>query len=104
MAGKQFGTFFFFQRARLDYGIQSKRITIVQGDSSLLNAAYPDKYRRRVEKGIRARGVEIILNDYIDTFEVGPVTEGTGVKTRKGVEVEADLVVSPNCEPQRPLS
>ncbi|KAF8667838.1 hypothetical protein AX14_006285, partial [Amanita brunnescens Koide BX004] len=71
-----------------------KRITIVQGDSALLNAAYPDKYRRRAEKGVRARGVELILNDYIDTFEVGPISHGTGIKTRKGVEVEADLVVS----------
>ena len=93
-----------FRRARLDHGIQRKQITIVQGDSSLLNATYPDKYRQRVEKGIRARGVDIILNDYIDTFDVGSITKGTGVKTRKGVEVEADLVVSRNCESQRTLS
>ena len=90
---------FLFRRACLDHEIQRKRITIVQGDSSLLNAAYPNKYRQRVEKGIRARGIELILNDYIDTFEVGAITKGTGVKTRKGVEVEADLVVSLlNCE------
>lgn len=60
----------------------------------MLNAAYPDKYRRRVENGVRARGAGIVLNDYIDTFEVGPIGNGKGVKTRKGVEIQADLVVS----------
>ncbi len=77
----------------IDSGFQRKQITIVQGGSALLNDAYPDKYRRRVETGVRARGARIILNDYIDTFEVGPVANGTGVKTRKGVEIQADLVV-----------
>jgi len=71
-----------------------KQITIVQGGSALLNEAYPEKYRRRVETGVRARGARIVLDDYIDTFEVGPISNGTGVKTRKGVEIQADLVIS----------
>jgi len=71
-----------------------KKVTIVQSDTALLNAAYPDKYRRRVEEGIRARGTEVIFNDYIDTFEVGPITSGTGVRTRNSVEIQADLVIS----------
>ncbi|KAK2464741.1 hypothetical protein APHAL10511_003159 [Amanita phalloides] len=71
-----------------------KKVTIVQGDSGLLNAAYPDKFRERVESRTRAYGVDIILNDYIDTFEVGHITAGTGIRTRKGREVQADLAVS----------
>lgn len=71
-----------------------KTVTIVQGDSALLNAAYPEKLRARVENRIRAHGVDVILNDFVDTFEVGPITNGFGIKTRNGVELKADLVVS----------
>ena len=95
---------FVFRGACLDHGFQRKPITIVQGDSALLNATYPDKFRSRVEEGARARGIELILSDYIDTFEVAPISNGTGVKTRRGAEIEADLVVSLNGESQCPLS
>ncbi|KAK2465876.1 hypothetical protein APHAL10511_001517 [Amanita phalloides] len=71
-----------------------KKVTIVQGDSGLLNAAYPDKFRQRLESRTRAYGVDIILNDYVDTFEVGTITGGTGIRTRKGREIKADLAVS----------
>ncbi|KAK2462349.1 hypothetical protein APHAL10511_005655 [Amanita phalloides] len=71
-----------------------KKVTIVQSNSALLNAAYPDKFRRQVERQTRAHGIDIILDDYIDMFEVGPIPSGTGITTRKGVQIKADLVVS----------
>jgi apoptosis-inducing factor 2 len=60
----------------------------VHGGSKLLNKAYPDKVRNNAENRIRLRGVEVILDDFVD-----PPPEGTPVTTRKGVELDADLVV-----------
>jgi len=54
----------------------------------LLNSAYPDKYRKRIEKDITSRGVSIVFNDYVDDFE------STHLKTRSGRQLEGDLVVS----------
>jgi len=65
-----------------------KKVTIVHSDSMLLNAAYPNKYRKRIEKDIRSRGVEIVFNDYVDDFDT------TSPKTRSGRQVEGDFVVS----------
>jgi len=66
-----------------------KKVTIVQGDSQLLNSTYTDKFRKRIEKDIRARGVELILNDFVDDPNAkGPIT------TRNGQKIEADLIVS----------
>jgi len=54
----------------------------------LLNAAYPNKYRKRIEKDITSRGVDIVFNDYVDEFE------SATPKTRSGRQVEGDFVVS----------
>lgn len=56
----------------------------------LLNAAYSEKYRRRVESEFRARGVEVILEDRVD--DLTPPTEGK-ITTRKGKIIECDLMV-----------
>ncbi|KAI9465731.1 FAD/NAD-P-binding domain-containing protein [Lactarius psammicola] len=64
-----------------------KKVTIVHSDSQLLNSAYPNKYRKRVEKDITSRGVNIVFNDYVDNFDAIPAT------TRSQRQVEGDLVV-----------
>ncbi|KAI0296460.1 FAD/NAD-P-binding domain-containing protein [Russula brevipes] len=64
-----------------------KKVTIVHSDSQLLNSAYPNKYRKRVEKDLTARGVNIVFNDYIDNFEANPPV------TRSGRQLEGNLVV-----------
>ncbi|KAI0064298.1 FAD/NAD(P)-binding domain-containing protein [Artomyces pyxidatus] len=64
-----------------------KKVTIVHSDELLLNKAYPNKYRKRIEKDIRSHGVNIVFNDYIDNFDKVPVT------TRSGRTVEGDLVI-----------
>jgi apoptosis-inducing factor 2 len=64
-----------------------KKVTIVHSDSQLLNSAYPDKYRERVEKDITSRGIDIVFNDYVDNLAYLPAT------TRSGRHLEGDLVV-----------
>ena len=54
----------------------------------LLNSAYPNKYRKRVEKDVTSRSVNIVYNDYVDDFE------STSPKTRSGRQLDGDLVVS----------
>jgi apoptosis-inducing factor 2 len=64
-----------------------KKVTIVHSDSRLLNSAYPDKYRKRVENDITSRGVDIVYNDHMDDFESLPTS------TRSGRRLDGDLVV-----------
>jgi NADH dehydrogenase FAD-containing subunit len=66
-----------------------KKVTIVHSDSQLLNSAYPDKYRKRVEKDLTSRGINIVFNDYVDDFESLPAT------TRSQRTLDGDLVVGP---------
>lgn len=68
----------------------STKVTIVHNGAMLLNDAYPEKYRRRVERDARARGVDIVLEDRLDAMM--PSTEGT-VTIRKGNVLPGDLVV-----------
>ena len=71
--------------------LQEKKVTIVHGGSHLLNPAYPDKLRILAEKGLRLRGIELILDDYIDIAESKEVQ---GVTTRAGKELkDTDFVV-----------
>ncbi|KAI9450584.1 FAD/NAD-P-binding domain-containing protein [Russula earlei] len=64
-----------------------KKVTIVHKDGQLLNAVYPDKYRKRLEKDLTSRGIDIVFNDYVDDFDSTPTV------TRSGRELEGDLVV-----------
>jgi NADH dehydrogenase FAD-containing subunit len=70
--------------------VQEKEVTIVHGDNELLNPTYKASFRKALEKGLRARGVKIILNDFIDEF---PAAGPAVVKTRNGHHIDADLVV-----------
>ncbi|KAI0068109.1 FAD/NAD-P-binding domain-containing protein [Artomyces pyxidatus] len=76
-----------------------KKVTLVHGGAQLLNDAYPEKYRKRLEKDVRGRGVEIVFNDYIDDDK--PSEAGT-ITTRKGKVLKADLVVQ--CRGGRPAT
>lgn len=68
----------------------STKVTIVHNGSMLLNNAYPEKYRRRVERDARARGVDIVLEDRLD--DMTPSSEGT-VTTRDGKVLPGNLIV-----------
>ncbi|KAJ7492432.1 FAD/NAD-P-binding domain-containing protein [Mycena latifolia] len=67
-----------------------KEVTIVHGASSVMNSTYPDRFRNNIENDLRARGVNIILNDHVDEF---PPPGALTVKTRNGNMIDADLVV-----------
>lgn len=68
----------------------TKTVTIVQGDSSLLNSVYPMKYRKAVEDAVTAIGTQLVLDDFVDEF---PPPGSTTLKTRNGKPLEADLVI-----------
>lgn len=59
--------------------------------SDFLLKAYPDKFRKALDTSLRARGVEIVYNDFIDDI---PADGVVGVTTRNGKRLDADLVVS----------
>ncbi|KAJ7038797.1 FAD/NAD(P)-binding domain-containing protein [Mycena alexandri] len=67
-----------------------KKVTIVHGANGVTNATYPKKFRNGLEKSLRARGIDLILNDYVD--EIPPPGPAT-ITTRNGSRLEADLVV-----------
>ncbi|KAI0655394.1 hypothetical protein C8Q70DRAFT_1019469 [Cubamyces menziesii] len=56
----------------------------------LLNDAYPEKFRKALERRVRAQGINVLLQD-----KVAIPPEGTiGVKTARGISlVDADLFV-----------
>ena len=66
-------------------------MSIVQGDGQLLNSTYPSSLRQGLATRLLARGVNLVFNEYVDSFP----EEGTvGLVTRKGTEIpDADLVV-----------
>ncbi|KAG6872840.1 hypothetical protein C0995_006010 [Termitomyces sp. Mi166 len=68
-----------------------KKVTIVHGDKLLLNPAYPDKVRRAAAASLTARGVELVLDHFINEPETREVQ---GITTASGKEIKtADLVV-----------
>lgn len=69
---------------------QEKKVTIVHGDSLLLNDAYPKYFRKDVANAVRNRGVDVVLEDHVDDFE--PSESGV-ITTRNGKRIIADLVV-----------
>jgi apoptosis-inducing factor 2 len=70
-----------------------KPITIVQGSDGLLNSTYPKSFRNRLGKTVKAHGITVLTEEYVDDIPEGNVTT-TGVTTRSGKHIDADLVVS----------
>ncbi|KAJ7164387.1 FAD/NAD(P)-binding domain-containing protein [Mycena filopes] len=68
-----------------------KQVTIVHGGTAILNATYPAKFRTNLAKSLEARGINILLEDFIDEIPLPGST--TSVTTRKGSVIGADLVV-----------
>ncbi|KAG9021854.1 hypothetical protein FS837_006925 [Tulasnella sp. UAMH 9824] len=64
-------------------------VTLVHAEESLLNATYPQKFRKRVTDNLRSYGVNVILGDKATV----PTQPYASVTTEKGEKVDADLVV-----------
>ncbi|KIM19856.1 hypothetical protein M408DRAFT_30862, partial [Serendipita vermifera MAFF 305830] len=66
------------------------KVSIVQRDTLVLNATYPDSFRRRVAKGLEERGVWIVTGDSITGLEQDVldgkqgVVPGRKITTAKG--------------------
>jgi hypothetical protein len=69
--------------------VQDKKVVIVHGRNLLLNDQFPDAFRKLVNQKLEARGVELVLGDYVATF---PRNCGE-VVFRSGNKLQADLVV-----------
>ncbi|KAH9947019.1 hypothetical protein B0H21DRAFT_692666 [Amylocystis lapponica] len=68
-----------------------KKITLVQSDKMLLNAVYPKKFRKDVERRVRARKIDVLLGERVDAI---PEPGTVGLTTSSGkVLADADLVV-----------
>ena len=69
---------------------QDKKVAIIHGRDLLLNDQFPDKFRKLVNQKLEARGIELILGDYVATF---PENDGGEIVFRSGKKLHADLVV-----------
>ena len=80
--------------------MQDKKVVIVHGRNLLLNDQFPDKFRELVHKKLEARGIELVLGDYVATF---PENDRGEVTFRSGKKLQADLVVrTPSLPPPDP--
>lgn len=70
--------------------LRDKKVAIVHGRDLLLNEKFPDKFRKLVNQKLEARGVELILGDYVAKFPEG---SGGEVAFRSGKRIQADLIV-----------
>ncbi|KAG6860558.1 hypothetical protein C0995_009840 [Termitomyces sp. Mi166 len=76
----------------------SKNVTIVHSDSMLLNKTYPDKFRKDVERRLRARDVNLFLGDIAPDDAL--TTSSTHITTRNGTILTPDLIIP--CRGPRP--
>ncbi|KIY73486.1 FAD/NAD(P)-binding domain-containing protein [Cylindrobasidium torrendii FP15055 ss-10] len=69
----------------------SKTVTIVHRGTKLLTATYPDRFRDRVQENLAGRGIDVVLNDTLESLVV-PAGQGT-VKTKAGKVIKATLII-----------
>lgn len=68
-----------------------KNVTIVHRDTQLLNSVYPDKWRKDIERRVRARNIHLLLGDSVGDLSSENVN---GITTTSGKNIpDADLVV-----------
>lgn len=70
---------------------QTKKITIVHSHTLVLNQTYPVKFRKMVGAQFKARNIDFILNDVVESF---PESDSGEVCLKSGQKVHADLIVS----------
>ncbi|KAG6840624.1 hypothetical protein C0991_005476 [Blastosporella zonata] len=68
-----------------------KKVTIVHGDKLLLNPSYPDKVRKAIAASVTVRGIDLVLDEYINEPDTKVVQ---GISTSTGRQLKAaDLVI-----------
>jgi len=68
----------------------TKKITVVHSHTLVLNPTYPVKFRKMVGAQFKARDIEFILNDIVESF---PESDSGEVGLKSGQKVDADLIV-----------
>lgn len=68
----------------------TKKITIIHGGKLLLNGAYPDKFRKNIERRVRERGIDVITSDYVDSIPEHDTARDLTTRNGKVVK-EVDL-------------
>lgn len=69
-----------------------KKVTLIHSGTQLLNATYPDRFRRKALTSMQNRDINVILGDQVDGISDVRVVEG--VITRQAQSIpDADLVV-----------
>lgn len=61
--------------------------------AKLLTATYPDRFRNRVQENLAGRGIDVVLNDTLESLIV-PEGQDT-VTTKAGKVIKATLIVCP---------
>lgn len=70
-----------------------KKITLVHADKHLVNDTYPDKFRKDIEKRLRARNITLLLNTRVEGESLPSEGLEGSVRTTDGKTIEADLIV-----------
>jgi len=68
----------------------TKKITIVHSHTLVLNPTYPVKFRKMVGAQFKARNIELILNDIVESF---PESDSGEIGLKSGQKINADLIV-----------
>lgn len=69
-------------------------VTILHAERHLLNAAYPDSFRQRLDAQFQKVGVRLVLDDVALDLPSDPLEEIHGpVRTKNGKTLDADLIV-----------
>ncbi|KAJ2972473.1 hypothetical protein NUW54_g12261 [Trametes sanguinea] len=74
----------------LNYHWPGKKVTLVHSEPLLLNDTYPERFRKEIERRLRAKGIDVLLGDRVDVPPQGTVR----ITTRNSVQIpDADLIV-----------
>jgi len=68
----------------------TKKITIVHSHTLVLNQTYPVKFRKMVGAQFKARDIDFVLNDSVESF---PESDSGEVGLKSGQKIHADLIV-----------
>jgi len=68
----------------------TKKITIVHSHTLVLNPTYPVKFRKMVGAQFKARNIELILNDVVESF---PESDSGEIGLKSGQKINAGLIV-----------
>ncbi|KAF9265449.1 FAD/NAD(P)-binding domain-containing protein [Marasmius fiardii PR-910] len=70
-----------------------KEITIINRERLLFNDAYPDKFRKAIQKQLESRNIKVILDNTVSEDLVPGLSDGVPIPTKNGQTLRPDLVV-----------